>query len=58
MFLLFLRSLMAMAAGKCDLYSLLLLTLFQAVPSISEEKGYLLQYTPETVVTQTDEKNL
>lgn len=47
-----------MAAGKCDLYSLLLLTLFQAVPSISEEKGYLLQYTPETVVTQTDEKNL
>lgn len=58
MFLLFLRSLMAMAAGKCDLYSLLLLTLFQAVPSVSEEKSYLLQHTPETVVTQTDEKNL
>lgn len=52
----FLRSLMAMAAGRCDLYFLLLVTLFQAVPNVSERKGYLLQHTAEILVTLTDEK--
>lgn len=52
----FLRSLMAMAAGRCDLQFLLLVTLFQAVPNVSERKGYLLQHTAEILVTLTDEK--
>lgn len=52
----FLRSLMAMAEGRCDLYFLLLVTLFQAVPNILERKGYLLQHTAEILVPLTDEK--
>lgn len=44
-FLLFLGSLMAMAAGNCDLYSLLLVTLLQAVPSVSEGEVSSPQHT-------------
>lgn len=56
-FLLFLGSLMAMAAGRCDLYSLLPVTLFQAVPNISEGEGSSLQHTVEILMPQTELSN-
>lgn len=54
-FLLFLGSLRAMIAGRCDLYSLLLVILFQAVPKISEGEGSSLQQTVEILMPQSAE---
>lgn len=48
---------MAMAAGNCDLYSLLLVTLLQAVPSVSEGEVSSLQHTAEVPIPQTKMKN-
>lgn len=41
-----------MTAGRCDLYSLLLIILFQAVPKISEGEGSSLQQTVEILMPQ------
>jgi len=48
---------MAMAAGRCDLYSLLLIALFQAVPKISEGKGTSLQQIVEIPMPQIEQSN-
>lgn len=56
-FLLFLGSLRAMTAGRCDLYSLLLVTLFQAVPKVSEREGSSMQQTVETLMPQKELSN-
>lgn len=48
---------MAMAAGNCDLYSLLLVTLLQAVPSVSEGEVSSLQHTAEVPIPQAKMKN-
>lgn len=44
---------MAMAAGRCDLYSLLLVTLFWTVPNRSEGEGSLLQQTADKLMPQS-----
>ena len=48
---------MAMAAGRCDLYSLLLAILFQAVPNTSEGEGSSLQQTVKILMPQTELSN-
>lgn len=50
----FLQSLMAMAAGRFDFYSLLLVTPLQAVPNTSEGDGSSLQRTVEILMPQTE----
>lgn len=56
-FLLFLGSLMAVAADRCDFYTLLLVTPFQAVPKTSQEEGCSLQQTVEILMPQTEMSN-
>lgn len=48
---------MAMAADRCDFYTLLLVTLLQAAPKTSEGEGCSLQHTVEIVMPQTETSN-